>query len=128
VDVRVVTEQDARRIQRRILALQPVTPGVKLEIEGRIGRPPMERTAANQTLWQAARELGQELGLDLKDALAGGGSDGNTTSLYTATLDGLGAVGDGAHARHEFVFCDQMAERSALLAMLLLAPSMGVSA
>ena len=63
------------------------------------------------------------MGLDLEQGLAGGGSDGNTTSLYTATLDGLGAVGDGAHARHEFVFCDKMAERSALLALLLLAPS-----
>jgi len=127
VDVRVVSAEDARRIEQRIMALQPVTAGVRLEIEGRIGRPPMELTAANQTLWQGAKEIGRELGLDLKDALAGGGSDGNTTSLYTATLDGLGAVGDGAHARHEFVYCDKMAERSALLALLLLAPSTGTS-
>jgi len=67
------------------------------------------------------------LGLDLKEALAGGGSDGNTTSLYTATLDGLGAMADGAHARHEFVYCDKMAERSALLALLLLVPSVRTS-
>jgi glutamate carboxypeptidase len=123
VDVRVVTAEDAHRIEQSIRALQPVTPGVSLEIEGRIGRSPMERTPANQALWQVAKEIGQGMGLDLEQGLAGGGSDGNTTSLYTATLDGLGAVGDGAHARHEFVFCDRMAERSALLALLLLAPS-----
>jgi glutamate carboxypeptidase len=123
VDVRVVTLEDARRIEAGILALRPVTPGVRLEIEGRIGRPPMERTPANQALWQTARDAGRAIGLDLKEGLAGGGSDGNTTSLYTATLDGLGAVGDGAHARHEFVYFDKMAERSALLALLLMAPS-----
>jgi glutamate carboxypeptidase len=123
VDVRVVTTEDARKIEQTILALTPVTPGVRLEIEGRIGRSPMERTPANLALWRSAREIGQRIGLDLEQGLAGGGSDGNTTSLYTATLDGMGAVGDGAHARHEFVFCDKMAERSALLALVLLMPS-----
>ncbi len=127
VDVRVVTAEDARRIEQSILALTPVTSGVRLEIEGRIGRSPMVRTAANDTLWRAARDIGQKIGLDLEHGLAGGGSDGNTTSLYTATLDGMGAVGDGAHARHEFVFCDRMAERSALLALLLLTPSLAGS-
>ena len=62
------------------------------------------------------------LGLSLEQGMAGGGSDGNFTSLYTATLDGLGAVGDGAHARHEFLFIEKMIERSALLALLLLSP------
>jgi glutamate carboxypeptidase len=62
------------------------------------------------------------MGLTLQAGTAGGGSDGNTTSLYCATLDGLGAVGDGAHANHEFLFIDKMVERSALLALLLLAP------
>ena len=84
----------------------------------------MERTSANQTLWRAAKEVAKLIGLDLEQGLAGGGSDGNTTSLYTATLDGMGAVGDGAHARHEFVFGGKMAERSALLALLLLTPSL----
>jgi glutamate carboxypeptidase len=125
VDVRVVTMEDARRIEQSIMALQPVIPGVSLQIEGRITRRPMERTPANRRLWHAAREIGRELGLDLEDGLAGGASDGNTTSIYTATLDGLGAVGDGAHAAHEFVYCDKMVERSALLALLLLAPSLG---
>lgn len=63
----------------------------------------------------------------LEGGAGGGASDGNTTSLYTATLDGLGAVGDGAHARHEFVYCDKMAERAAFIALLLLAPSEGTS-
>ena len=122
VDVRVPTHQDARRIQQSILDLEPVTPGVKLRIQGAIGRPPMEPTPRNRRLWETARKLGVDLGLDLEEAVAGGASDGNTTSLYTATLDGLGAVGDGAHARHEFVFADKLVERSALLALLLMEP------
>jgi len=127
IDVRVVSLEHARRVEASIKALEPVVPGVSLEIEGRVGRPPMERTPANQALWRTARDIGREIGLDLKEALAGGASDGNTTSLYTATLDGLGAVGDGAHARHEFVYCDKMAERAAVIALLLLAPSEGTS-
>ncbi len=127
IDVRVVSLEDARRVEASIRALEPVVPGVSLEIEGRVGRPPMERTPANQALWRTARDIGREVGLDLKEALAGGASDGNTSSLNTATLDGLGAVGDGAHARHEFVYCDKMAQRAALIALLLLAPSAGTS-
>lgn len=122
VDVRVPTREDALRVEREILSLEPFTPGVKLRISGRIGRPPMERTPRNRRLWEAARRLGDELGLDLQEATAGGGSDGNTTSLYTATLDGLGGVGDGAHASHEFVYVDAMIERCALLALLLMEP------
>lgn len=122
VDVRVPTHQDARRVQESILGLKPVTPGVKLHISGGIGRPPMELTPRNRRLWEKARDLGTGLGLDLKEGVAGGGSDGNTTSLYTATLDGLGAVGDGAHARHEFVYTVKLVERAALLALLLMEP------
>lgn len=121
VDVRVPTVSDSERIERIIHGIQPQTPGVRLVIEGRIGRPAMEATPRNQALWQQARVLGQELGLDLRSARAGGGSDGNTTSQFTATLDGLGPVGDGAHAEHEFLYIDKTLERAALLAMLLLA-------
>ncbi len=122
VDVRVPTKYDARRVEEAILGLKPVTPGVTLRVEGGMRRPPMERTPRNRRLWEAARRLGKELGLDLDQGMAGGGSDGNTTSLFTATLDGLGAVGDGAHARHEFVYVEGMVERCALLALLLMEP------
>ncbi len=122
IDVRVQSQADAERIERAIHGLETHTPGVTLEIEGRIGRPPMERTEGNQRLWRVARELAAEIDLELDQATAGGGSDGNTTSLYTATIDGMGAVGDGAHADHEFIFIDQLPVRSALLALLLLAP------
>jgi glutamate carboxypeptidase len=82
----------------------------------------MEATPANRVLWRLARDLGAELGLKLEEGLAGGGSDGSTASLYTATLDGLGPVGDGAHARHEHLLIDRTIERTALLAMLIQAP------
>ena len=96
VDVRVRTSEDARWIERAIRGLQPVTPGTRLEIEGAVDLPPLEPTPRNRTLWEAARRVGQEIGLELEEGLAGGVSDGNTISLYTSTLDGLGAVGDGA--------------------------------
>ena len=125
-DVRVRTHEDACWIEERIHTLQPESPDITLEIEGHIRRQPMERTARNAALWETAQRLAQDLPLnsDLAEGLAGGASDGNTTSLYTATLDGLGGVGDGAHAQHEFVALDKMAERGALLALLLMQPPM----
>jgi glutamate carboxypeptidase len=122
IDVRVASHEDAEKIEAAIRGLQPTTPGVQLEIDGRIGRPPLEATPRNEALWEMARNIGAEMGLELRAGIAGGGSDGSTTSLYTATLDGLGAVGDGAHARHEFLLLDKTIERTALLAMLILAP------
>lgn len=125
VDVRTPTPEDARRVEKSILSLQPATPGVRISVSGGMGRPPMERTPRNRRLWELARRCGEDLGLQLEEATAGGGSDGSTTSLYTATLDGLGAVGDGAHARHEFIHERPMIERAALLALLVLAPALG---
>ncbi len=124
VDVRVPTAAAGEAIERAIHGIEPSVPGIRLRIEGRIGRPSMEATPRNRALWQRARELGERIGLDLQQARAGGGSDGNTTSQYTATLDGLGPVGDGAHAEHEFLYIDKTLERTALLAMLLLSPSL----
>jgi glutamate carboxypeptidase len=125
VDVRVPTHEDARRIEEQIRALKPVTPGVQVSVEGGFRRPPMERTEAGRVLWTMAQDLGQELGMELEEGAAGGGSDGNTTSQFTATLDGLGPVGDGAHAHHEFLFVDSLIERTALLTLLILAPPIG---
>ncbi|MDN3641126.1 M20 family metallopeptidase [Lutimonas halocynthiae] len=119
VDVRVHNMEDASFIEREILNLKPKHKGVSLKIDGGFGRPPMERTLRNQKLWLLARDIAENMSLTLDQATAGGGSDGNTTSLYTATLDGLGTVGDGAHARHEFIFKDKLIERTTLLAMLL---------
>jgi glutamate carboxypeptidase len=122
VDVRVRTHEDGERISAAIHSLQPATPGVQLETEGAIGRPALEPTPRNQALWRLARNYATELDLDLQQGIAGGGSDGNTTSQFTATLDGLGPVGDGAHAAHEHLYVARTLERTALLTMLLLAP------
>jgi glutamate carboxypeptidase len=123
IDVRVRTQADAERIEQAIHGLEPSVPGVELEIDGRIGRPALEPTPRNRQLWHLAKGLADELEMDLGEGLAGGGSDGNTTSQVTATLDGLGPVGDGAHASHEFLYLDETLERTALLALLLLAPA-----
>ncbi len=127
IDVRVATQADAERIDAAIKGLEPSAAGIELHIEGAIGRPALEPTPRNRELWQLAAELGTEIGLDLVEGTAGGGSDGNTTSQYTATLDGLGPVGDGAHARHEHLDIDKTIERAALLALLLLAPPLAAS-
>jgi glutamate carboxypeptidase len=122
IDVRVMTSEDGRHVEEAIYGLQPTTPGVKLEVTGSIIIPPLERTARNGRLWEEAKRIGNALGIKLHDTTAGGGSDGNTSSLFTATLDGLGAVGDGAHAAHEHIDVDATLDRSALLAMLLMSP------
>jgi glutamate carboxypeptidase len=123
VDVRVPTRQDAAEVEAAIRGLRPVNPATTIQIEGGIEQLPMEPLPRNQALWRLARDLGQRLGLELDQAAVGGASDGNTTSQYTATLDGLGAVGDGAHAPHEQTLIPQMVERCALLALLLLSPA-----
>jgi len=127
VDVRVATQEEAGEIEAAITGLESATPGTTLQIEGGFGRPAMERTPANRRLWRLAFQLGTDLGLELEQGMAGGGSDGNTTSLYTATLDGLGAVGDGAHAHHEHLFLEKTLERAALLTLLLLAEPLRTS-
>jgi len=121
VDVRVPTLEVGVRIDKEIKQLKPVNKDVELYIEGGIGRPPMEGTPANRALWELAKLSGNKLNIHLMEATAGGGSDGNTTSEYTGTLDGLGAVGDGAHAKHEFAYQSKIIERTALLCLLILA-------
>jgi glutamate carboxypeptidase len=122
VDVRVRTRQDGAFVEAAIRGLRPVNPQTTIQVEGGIAQLPMEPLPRNQALWRLARDLGARLGLELEQAEVGGASDGNTTSQYTATLDGLGAVGDGAHAAHEQVLIPQLVQRCALLVLLLLAP------
>lgn len=120
VEVRVATAADGEAVERAIRALEPVQEGAEVTVEGGFGRPPLERTPRNLALWDAASAAAQALGIELEQASVGGASDGNITSLYTATLDGLGAVGGGAHAVDEHVVLSRMPERAALLAALLL--------
>ena len=127
VDVRVLTQEDGEAIAKKILGLQTENDKVILKVEGGIGRPPMEATERNRELWALAMKEGKRLGLDLEEATAGGASDANTTSLYTATLDGLGTTGDGAHASHEYIFKNKLIERTALLALLILADPLNES-
>ncbi len=122
VDVRITTLEEGRGVERAIRAIRPTVPGTSIEVSGGIRIPPMERTPGNRRLWKAARAAGSRLGLELDEALSGGGSDGNTTSRFTPTLDGLGPVGDGAHARHEHLVVQALAERTALLVELLMEP------
>ena len=119
VDVRVPRTRDGEWVERKVYALKPVHPEARLEICGGINRPPMERRQA-AALFRRARELGRQLGMDLDEASTGGGSDGNfTAALGIPTLDGLGAVGDGAHTRHEHIVIRELPRRAALLAALL---------
>ena len=122
VDVRVATMDEWQRVEEAIRALEPSTPGTGIEVRGVFGKPPMEPRSDGLALFETAQRLGRELGLTLEGRLSGGMSDGNTTNRFTPTLDGLGAVGDGAHARHEFVWESALDRRAALLALLLLAP------
>jgi glutamate carboxypeptidase len=119
LDVRIPLGRDRLPIERKIHALKPFNPQARLEITGGINRPPMERKVA-KVLFRRARELGRELGLELVGISTGGGSDGNfTAALGTPTLDGLGGVGNGGHARHEHVIISELPRRAALLAALI---------
>jgi glutamate carboxypeptidase len=122
VDVRVRTLADAARVESAIRALTPVDQKSSIHISGSFGHPPLEPLPRNRALWELARSLGQRIGIDLEEAAVGGASDGNIISQYTATLDGLGAVGDGAHAAHEYALVSKLSERAALVALLLAAP------
>ena len=128
VDVRVATGDEATRLDRAIRALEPETPGVTLRVDAGHVIPPLERTPRNRQLWDQARSAADALGITLGETMVGGASDGSVASGYTATLDGLGAVGDGAHAAHEHIVVDATFDRCALLALLLAAPVAGAPA
>ena len=120
IDVRVPSMVDAERVRAALAALRPEIPGTSLELRGGIDRPPLERTDGVLRLYHTAREVAAELGRELEEGTTGGGSDGNfTAALGVPTLDGLGAVGDGAHALHEHVVIGDLPWRAALLAGLV---------
>jgi glutamate carboxypeptidase len=120
VDVRIARKSDGLRIERKFASLKAADKRCALAITGGINRPPMERTRGTVLLYWRARSLAAELGFALGEASTGGASDGNFTSaLGIPTLDGMGAVGDGAHARHESIVLEHLAPRTALLAGML---------
>jgi glutamate carboxypeptidase len=120
VDVRIARKADGLRIARRFAALRAVDKRCSLTVSGAINRPPMERTRGTAALYHQARALAAELGFPLEEVATGGASDGNFTSaLGIPTLDGMGAVGEGAHAHHESIFIEHLAPRTALLAGML---------
>jgi glutamate carboxypeptidase len=120
IDIRVARIKDAPALDKKFRALRPFDKRCSIQVEGGLNRPPMERTPATRKLFQTARGFAQELGVKLEESLSGGGSDGNfTAALGIPTLDGLGGVGEGAHAVNESILVDRIADRTALLAMLL---------
>jgi glutamate carboxypeptidase len=120
LDLRVATARDGIRLDRKLRGLKPFNWKCKIVVSGEINRPPMERTAGVAGLYARAREIAAGLGLNLKEAAVGGGSDGNfTAALGISTLDGLGGVGEGAHAEHESVVIAELPRRAALLAGLI---------
>ena len=120
LDVRIARMKDAAGIDRKLRSLKPVNRKCKLAVTGGINRPPMERNTGVAMLYDRATVIAKELGWKLSEAAVGGGSDGNfTAGLGVPTLDGLGGVGDGAHAGHEFSVVSELPRRAALLAGLI---------
>jgi glutamate carboxypeptidase len=120
VDIRVPRLRDAARLEKQFRSLRPFDKRCSLELTGGLNRPPMERTKGVSHLFRLARKAAGEIGVELEESATGGGSDGNfTAALGVPTLDGLGAVGEGAHAAHESVLVDRIADRIGLLAGLV---------
>lgn len=120
VDIRYTHVADAPKLNRKLRGLRPILPGARVEVRGGINRPPLERTPAVLALFHRAQELMREMGLPLGEAWVGGGSDGNfTAALGVPTLDGLGAIGNGAHSVVEHVVIRSLPERATLLTGLL---------
>jgi glutamate carboxypeptidase len=120
LDVRVARQQDAVGIDRKLRSLKPFNRKCKLEISGGMNRPPMERTSSVAGLYKKAAQIAKQMGWKLEEAAVGGGSDGNfTAGLGIPTLDGLGGVGEGAHATHESILISELPKRAALLAELI---------
>lgn len=120
VDIRIAKAKDAAALDQKFRSLRPMDKRCSIHVQGGLNRPPMERSPAIRKLFQTARACAKELGLALQESATGGGSDGNfTAALGIPTLDGLGGVGEGAHAANESILLDRIADRTALLALLL---------
>jgi glutamate carboxypeptidase len=114
VDLRVPTFADADDLVQRILNLKSLSQGVSVGVTGELNRPPYEKSNAGAALFQHARTLAAEIGFDLVDTATGGGSDGNFTAAHTATLDGLGVDGKGAHTHYEQMYISSIEPRARL--------------
>jgi glutamate carboxypeptidase len=122
VDIRVLRLKDAPALEKKFRSLKPFDRRCSIEITGGLNRPPMERSAGIVRLFRTAQRLAEELGVKAEESLTGGGSDGNfTAALGVPTLDGLGGVGEGAHAANESILVDRIADRTALIAKLIAA-------
>ena len=120
VDIRIARLKQAAVLERKFRSLRPSDKRCKVTVTGGLNRPPMERTRAMGELFRRAQKLAKELGVKLEESSTGGGSDGNfTAALGIPTLDGLGGVGEGAHAPNESILIDRIADRTALLARLV---------
>lgn len=120
LDVRVACMRDGLEIDQKLRSLKPFNPNCQIDISGGMNRPPMERSAGVADLFNKAKAVARELGWDLEEAAVGGGSDGNfTAALGVPTLDGLGGIGEGAHARHESIVISELPRRAALLSGLV---------
>lgn len=123
VDVRIARAADAKKVDLLFRRLRVRDGHCVLKVEGGLNRPPMERTRGTVALFKRAATLAATMGFDLQEAATGGGSDGNFTSaLGISTLDGMGAVGEGAHATHESVVVNDLMPRMALLAAMMTKP------
>ena len=123
VDVRIARSADAERVDKLFRGLMVSDAACTLTVTGGMNRPPMERSEGTVRLFEQARTLAASMGMDLKEAATGGGSDGNfTAGLGIPTLDGMGAVGEGAHAQHESLLLDELPKRTLLLAGLIASP------
>jgi glutamate carboxypeptidase len=120
VDLRIARAADASVLEQKFAALKPFDPECSIEISGGMNRPPMERTEGTIRLFRTAQELGRAMGMTVDESSTGGGSDGNFTSaLGIPTLDGLGALGEGAHAANESIVITELPRRTAVLAALV---------
>jgi len=121
VDLRFLNKQDGEEMVEKILSLKSLLPGAELEVKGGINRPPLAKTEQNRKLYSRIKEIVESMGLEIEEGLSGGGSDASFASaLGIATIDGLGAVGDGCHALSEYVIISSLSQRAALLSNLLL--------